>query len=219
MDCGLTQHIFAITDKSYLASFPCILTPKELDQEPGPLDAPDAPDAPDDAAGTEDNVEAEQPQPHDDPGDINSALQELSGGDDPGVADASLEPPDNTPWCTHFSCFEQKWDGSFRKMYDALYRRSFGLGRPDLRDSAILTTFLVCKRMYQEASESLFSTMRFSFSSMIAMDIFLKEVPRALVSRVQFVAVGHLVNPYSHSGQQLQTILQRLSDANIKSSR
>lgn len=195
LDCGLTQHIFSSTEKSYLLSFPCILSPEELNQEPGP---PAALDAPGDAAGAEDNVEPEQPQSHDDPGDIDGALQDLSG-DDPGVADSDPEPPNNTPWCAHFACFRkrlQKWDHSFVRMYSACYQRGEGRGRPgpDLRDSAILTTFLVCKRMYQEASEALFSEMRFSFSSMVAMDVFLSEVPRELASRVQFVDVGRLVD-------------------------
>lgn len=184
LDCGLTQHISAMAKGSHLLSYPCILSAEELNQDPGhPPHHPDAGDAPDD------NAQTEQPQPHDDPGDIDGALQELSSSE-PGVADDS-EPPDNTPWCGHFTCFRnktQKWGHSFARMYSACYRRY--RDRPDLRNNPILTTFLVCKRMYQEASESLFSEMRFSFSTVLAMDVFLCEVPRALVSRVQFVDVG-----------------------------
>jgi hypothetical protein len=188
LDCGLTQHILSITKDSYLLRFPCILSPQELNQEPGhPPPHSDHPVGADD-----DNDEAEQPQPHDDPGDIDGALQDLVS-DDPSVAD-DTEPRNNTPWCAHFACFRnnsRKWGHSFTRMYTASYRGSRGW--PDLRGSAILTTFLVCKRVYQEASESLFSKMRFSFTTMLAMDVFLSEVPRALVSRVQFVDVGHLV--------------------------
>lgn len=184
LDCGLTQHISAITGGSCLLSYPCILSAEELNQDPGrPPHHNDAGDAPDD------NAQTEQPQPQDDPGDIDGALLELSSND-PGVANDS-EPPNNHPWCGHFACFRnktQKWGHSFSRMYSACYRRY--RGQTDLRTSPILTAFLVCKRMYQEASESLFSEMRFSFSTMLAMDVFLCEVPRALVSRVQFIDVG-----------------------------
>ncbi|KAK7699703.1 hypothetical protein SLS64_011476 [Diaporthe eres] len=74
-------------------------------------------------------------------------------------------------------------------MHSAIYTWGEGPGRTDLRGSAVLTTFLVCKGMYQEASESLFSSMRFSFTTVRAMDLFLSEVPRALVSRIQAVDV------------------------------
>lgn len=201
LDYGLTQHILAMTEKSYLLTFPCVLSPEELNRAPGspaastspatPADAGDAADATnateDDAGGANDDGEAtEQPQPDDDPGDIAAAVQDVSGGD--------FEPPNNDPWCAHFACFRncsQKWDHSFSSMYTACYR-SHRPG-PDLRDSAVLTSFLVCRRMYQEASEDLFSKMRFSFSSMVAMDVFTSQVPRALVSRVKFVNVSCLV--------------------------
>lgn len=163
LDCGLTQHIFAIRKLSYLLSFPCILRPEDLNKEPGPQGVLDIPD---DAAGAR--------------------------GDPEGIP----EPPDSTPWCAHFVCFRsfmQKWNNSFAELYSALYRRGEGFGRPDPRGSAVLTTFLVCKRMYQEASESLFSSMRFSFTTVRAMDLFLSKVPRALVSRIQAVDVRRLV--------------------------
>lgn len=194
LDYGLTRHILALTEKSYLLSFPCILSAEELNQGPispsdptaptAPADVDDATAPPDDALGAADNGDADQPQPqsHDDPGDINSALQDLSGG--------RPELPRSTPWCAHFACFRQcsqKWHHSFSSMYAACYRSNRAW--PDLRGSAVLTAFLVCRRMYREASEDLFSKMRFSFSSMAAMDIFLREVPRALVSRVQFVNI------------------------------
>lgn len=186
LDCGLTQHISAMARGSYLLSYPCILSAEELNQDPGHLPHhPDAGDVPDD------NAQTEQPQPHDDPGDIDGALQELSSNE-PGVADDS-EPPNNHPWCGHFACFRnitKKWGHSFTRMYSAHYRQRALKAQPEPRNSPILTAFLVCKRMYQEASESLFSEMRFSFSTVLAMDVFLCEVPRALVSRVQFVDVG-----------------------------
>ncbi|KAG8157967.1 hypothetical protein KVR01_012239 [Diaporthe batatas] len=194
LDYGLTQHILAFNEKSYLLRFPCVLSPEELNRDPGspaasmlptpPTDAGDATDvagATVDADGANENGVIEELQSHDDPGDIAGAIQDLSGGD--------FELPNNDPWCAHFACFRncsQKWDHSFSSMYTACYRRR---GEPDLRNSAILTTFLVCRRMYQEASEDLFTKMRFSFSGMVAMDIFLSEVPRGLHSRIQFVSI------------------------------
>lgn len=185
LDCGLTQHIFATSKKSYLMSFPCILS-ADLNREPR------HPSHPADA-GADDYAQTEQPQTHDNHGDIDSALQELSSHE-LGVADYS-RPPNNTPWCAHFTCFRnktEKWGHSFARMYSAFYR-GFRV-QPDLRNSTILTTFLVCKRMYQEASESVFSKIRFCFTTMLAMEVFLSEVPPALVSRIQFVDVGILVH-------------------------
>ena len=198
LDCGLTQHIFAITPTSYLQSFPCILSPEELDREPGPPPPPpdaagpaidaNASNALDGNAGANDNGEpAEQPQPHDDPGDINDAYQDLGV---PGELLNEVQRRNSTPWCAHFTCFRnlsRKWGHSFSLMYEAGYRG--GRRLPDLRASTVLTTFLVCKRIYQEASESVFSRMRFSFGSTTAMDLFLNQVPRTLVSRIQFVDV------------------------------
>lgn len=187
LDCGLTQHILAFHPRSYLQSFPCILTREELDQVPGPPPPPPA-DAPD--AGPGENDEQDQPQPHDDPGDINGALQDLSagGGDD-------REPPPNTPWCVHYACFRRwsrKWDHSFSSMYTAAYRHS--RDRPDLAGSPVLTAFLVCRRVYAEASESLFSSLRLSFASLNAMRALVRQVPRSLVARVRCADVCCLLS-------------------------
>jgi hypothetical protein len=192
LDCGPTQHLYATTDQSFLLSFPCILSPAVLNQEPGcrRLDGGAAPqsDAPDEAAGAATGDEPQPPQAGDDPGDIDGAIYDIISD-----SEAEAETPDSTPWCAHSACFSsrvEKWNNSYFLMYSALYRR---YGRrvllPDLRGSAVLTTFVVCKRMYQEASESLYSRVRFSFTNMLAMDTFLSEVPRALTSRIQFVDV------------------------------
>lgn len=186
LDCGLTQHILALTPKAYLQSYPCVLSQDELDQEPVPAFPSDS-----DAAGfSEANDEQDEPQPHDDPGDINDALYDLGG--DYTSADrepAGREAP-NTPWCGHYACFRrwsQKYGHSFSSMYSAGYRSA--RSRPDLRASVVLTAFLVCKRVYQEAGESLYSSVRFSFSSLVAMKIFVSQVPRPLMYRIQFADV------------------------------
>lgn len=175
LDCGLTQHILAVTPKSHLQSYPCILGPAQLDQEPVPL-------APRDADG-DDAGAADQPQPHDDPGDINGALQDL------GAATADHEEP-GTTCCAHYACFRRwtkKWDHSFTRMYTVAY-----VNHPapaDVRSSPVLTAFLICKRVYEEASESLYSSARFSFASMTAVKVFIGQVPQPLVSRIQFTDV------------------------------
>lgn len=200
LDCGLTQHIFAFTDKAYLQSFPCLLSPEELDQDPSPRPVPrpdaagaegdaDAADGSDAGPDDDDNdgQDQPQPQPHDDPGDINSALQDLSAG---GAQGNEEQPSDNTPWCAHYTCFRhwgQKWGQSFSRMYTASYRHSRGL--PDLAGSPVLTAFLVCRRLYEEASESLFSSVRFSFASLASLRVFVGQVPRPLVARVRFADV------------------------------
>lgn len=181
LDCGLTQHVLALTPKSHLQSFPCVMSREELEQEPRP------PPPPPDAAG-DDGEPEDQPQDHDDPGDINSALQELSGGGVP-------PPPPythNTPWCVHHACFRRwsrKWDHSFSSMHSALYRRGGQGGWPYLAGSPVLTAFLACRRVYAEASESLYSSVRFSFTSLTALRVFVGQVPRPLVARVRFVDV------------------------------
>lgn len=181
LDCGLTQHILALTPKAYLQSYPCVLSQEELDQEPVPA----APGDSDAASGPDANEEQDEPQPHDDPGDINGALYDLSDGD----SSADRDPP-NTPWCAHHACFRrwtERYGHSFSSMYSADYRSE--RSRPDLRASVVLTAFLVCRRVYQEAGESLYSSVRFSFASLMVMKMFVGQVPRPLMSRIQFADV------------------------------
>lgn len=194
LDCGLTQHILALTPKSYLQSFPCVLSREELDREPARPPAPPPGDA-DDAAPDNDDY---QPQEYDDPGDINGALLDLIGEvatPTPSANDDS--PPNNsTPWCVHHACFRRwsgRWDHSFSRMYTACYRRDDNNSnrgwRPDLRGSPVLTAFLVCRRVYEEAGESVFSSVRFAFASLTALGVFVGQVPRGLVAGVRFVDV------------------------------
>lgn len=190
LDCGLTQHIMALSPKAHLQSYPCVLSQEELDQEPiaaatGDFDATGGSEADPDA-----NDEQEEPQSHDDPGDINGALYDLGGDYSPADSPADRESS-NTPWCGHHACFRrssQKYGHSFSSMYSAGYRSDRGL--PDLRASVVLTAFLVCRRVYQEAGESLYSSVRFFFSSLVAMTIFVGQVPRPLMCRIQFADVS-----------------------------
>ncbi|KAJ0106955.1 hypothetical protein J7T55_011050 [Diaporthe amygdali] len=180
-DHGLTQHIFLFSQNSYLQSFPCSLSPEQLNQDPSSATS---------AAGSTDEIIATpQFEPFDDPGDIDGALQELTLDDEDRLL--LCEPPCST-WCMHHVCFYrwiEKWDKSFSKVYSASYRGNTLRPLPDPRSSPVLAVFLACKQAHQEASESLFSTMRFSFSSLNAMHMFLEQVPQPMVSRIQYADV------------------------------
>lgn len=213
LDCGLTQHILALTPKAHLQSYPCVLSQDELDQEPVPAAPGDSDAADGSEAGPDANEEQDdEPQPHDDPGDINDALYDL-GGD---YSSADRESP-NTPWCAHHACFRrwsERYGHSFSSMYSAGYRSA--RSRPDLRASVVLTAFLVCRRVYQEAGESLYSSVRFSFASLVAMKIFVSQVPRPLMCRIQFADVC-LTAEWPPCAVSLILVVRRLnvSNANV----
>lgn len=179
MEGGLTQHIFALSPQSFLQSFPCILSPEELGQQPVVR--------PSSVADAEEDNQQHQWQSHDDPGDIDSAIQDLT------LEDTAVYNPPSHPWCMHSSCFSRwlgKWGSSYSRLYHASYKKRYtGRRWPDLRPSPTVALLLVCKRVHWEASDSLFSSMRFSFFSMNAVNMFLEHVPRPLVSRIQFVDV------------------------------
>lgn len=198
LDCGLTQHIYTFGKSSYLQSYPCILDDSEWEKDSRPRA--------EESSSTEAFVpelqtpdEQQQPPPYDDPGDIDGAIQDIAPG--PEGPTRTIDEQPHTPWCHHKPCFErwiEKWDRSFSRAYSANYRGSSPLGnttqrgRGDdrLRASPLLLPLLVCKRMYQEAGESLFSSMRFSFP-LEALERFLSDVPRALTERIQFVDVSY----------------------------
>ncbi|KAL1869351.1 hypothetical protein Daus18300_005563 [Diaporthe australafricana] len=186
MECGLTQHIFLLSPVSFLQSFPCILSHEELDQ---PAGVPSS-----SSAEAEEEDQQHQSQYYDDPGDIDGAYQDLALQDT-----AVYNPPPGTPWCMHCPChlrWTEKWANCFVKQYSASYIFKKGAGRDwqDLRSSPMLALLLVCKRVHLEASDSLFSNIRFSFSGMHALNTFLEQVPRPLVSRIRFVDImsGHV---------------------------
>lgn len=143
LDYDLIQHIIAFTPNAYLASFPCILSAEELDQEPGPV----------------------------------------NNGGAPGAL-----------WCMHRACLKSwsnKWGPTLSGAFSACIRREGSRSsRPnDLQSNPVLAVFLVCKLVYEEASESLYSRVRFSFGSSVALKIFLDRVPQWLAARVRFIDV------------------------------
>lgn len=203
IDCGLTQHIYTFSKNSYLQRYPCILDANEWDWDPRPraeessstgasnqvLQAPDG----------QLPADEQQPQPYDDPGDINGAILDIAPG--PGGPTRTIhEDQPDTPWCHHRPCFERwigKWDRFFSLAYSDNYRRTSPLAIETQqqrhgdrsRASPLLTALLVCRRMYHEAGDSLFSSMRFSFP-LEALERFVGDVPRGLTERVQFVDVS-----------------------------
>lgn len=203
LECGLTQHILALTPKAYLQSYPCVLSQDELAQEPVPAAPGDSDASGGSEAGPDANEEQDdEPQPHDDPGDINGALYDLGDGEPTTDRESS-----NNPWCGHYACFRrwsEKYGHSFSRMYSASYRSD--RGRPDLRASVVLTAFLVCRRVYQEAGESLYSSVRFSFASLTAMNIFVSQVPRPLMCRIQFADVCSSASCPSYAGSLILVV-------------
>lgn len=227
LECGITQHIYTFGKNSYLQSYPCILDACAWDRNP----APPAEETTTDSSSSETQALAadggqhqpaeeqqqeqpQQPQPQDDPGDVNGAIEDIAPG--PGGPTRTIDDgqPD-TPWCLHKACFErwtEKWDRSFERAYSACYRSTGGGGasvttqrqrrRPALPlTSTLLLPLLVCRRMYQEAGESMFSSLRFSFlfSGVEPVNRLLGGVPAALTERIRFVDVSGADTPSSFS--------------------
>ena len=201
LDCGLTQHIFTFGKSTYLQSYPCIIDADEWDKDLKTRAAEQSTEAPGPQA------QDEQLQPPDDPGDIDGAIQDIAPGPEEPIhaADNSSELP-GSPWCMHQTCFQrwiEKWDHSLYRAYSANYRRQANFistriraRDDDLRTSPLLLPLLVCKRMYQEARESMFSRLRFSFSAQDSLDRFVDDLPRELTERVQFVDVSHTLRTF-----------------------
>lgn len=227
LECGLTQHIYTFSNNSYLQSYPCILDANEWDRDPRPRaeESTSTGVSDDPAQQAQDGqplADEQQPQPYDDPGDIDGAIMDIAPGPGGPTSTIDDEQPD-TPWCHHKPCFERwigKWDRSFSRAYSANYRGSSPLAtenqrlrRDDrLRASPLLAVLLVCRRMYQEAGESLFSSMRFSFP-LEALERFLEDVPRGLTERIQFVDIVTCTLLLYETPPRVQTVCKTLRDS------
>ncbi|KUI68654.1 hypothetical protein VM1G_04573 [Cytospora mali] len=225
LDSGLTQHIYTFNEQTYLRSFPCILGPSEWDRDPRPGPEESSPQLPPDVQLPADDL---QPQPQDDPGDINGAIQDISPGPEvPGDVNGQRD----TPWCFHKLCFDhwiEKWDQLFSWAFSANYRGSSylcGINTPSmcqrsddrLRKSPLLLPLMVCRRMYQEAGESMFSNIRFSFPKAFVLGRFLEDVPSMLTGRIQYLDVLIYASrffraPPSHKSQ-LQVVCKMIQDS------
>lgn len=105
----------------------------------------------------------------------------------------------NSPWCMHETCFR-----AYISAYDMGYERAFsrnykGVGTqagrrrhiPPPSTVAMTLPFHVCKRMYIEASESLFSNVRFRFDNIFTLERFAKHLSPEAAARVCSVEVCH----------------------------
>lgn len=227
LDYGLDQHIYLFGPNSYLSHYPCILEPDAFDHHsPPPAESePDQTDSGSESesgsesgsesesepepgvepqaeidAEVEDGGDSDQPEPHDDPGDIDGAIQDLTAG--PSLAQVSLPPAASStthpwnasPWCMHERCFfayMEPYDRSFERAYSRNYRRDATRAAAHGR-AGLTKPFLVCKRMHKEASESLYSIMRFDFPAPAALKRFVECVPAELSARIRFVRLACL---------------------------
>lgn len=214
LDSGLTQHIYTFSKNSYLQSYPCLLDEQDWYRDPRPrVEGGNTTGGPDPQAVVAVPGEDQQPaieqlqaEPYDDPGDIDAAIQDIALGPTTPATDEQQQP--DTPWCLHRLCFERwidRWDRSFSRAYSANYRGPSALDgtqqrrrrpRPELRGGTLLLPLLVCRRMYEEAAESMFSCLRFSFPALDALDRFVRVVPQGLTERVQFVDVSDFVRGF-----------------------
>lgn len=141
-----------------------------------------------------------QPGIHDDPGDIDGAIQDIAAQIHDQAASVftatnlglgnDLHQWDSSPWCMHEKCFRgymECFGMSFEHGYSRNYKRA-----PRAANCVVGITkpMLVCKNMYIEASESLYSKIIFSFPNMLVLERFMNDVPWALSKRIQAVNVS-----------------------------
>ncbi|KAJ4425105.1 hypothetical protein N0V82_000160 [Gnomoniopsis sp. IMI 355080] len=199
---GTTQHIYLFGPNSYLSHYPCLLDKDAFNHHRPPATSLPSPATQDPAvaaaeAGPQDIGNTNQPELYDDPGDIDGAIQDLAAPqpefslDAPsGFGDGLHHKWDGSPWCMHKKCFQayiEDFDSSFVSGYSRNYRRA---SHGPTGKAGITKPLLVCKRMYTEASESLYSRLAFSFPDMTVLERFLNGVPRVLSTRIPIVYVS-----------------------------
>ncbi|KAJ4390794.1 hypothetical protein N0V93_004392 [Gnomoniopsis smithogilvyi] len=199
-DYGTLQHIYAFSGHSYLSHYPCLLDQDAFNHHSPPSPASREIEALAEAtaeAGVPDVGSPNQPESHDDPGDIDGAIQDLAAPQPqhaPGVAGglgdgAVAHNWDGSPWCMHEKCFQAYigvYGMSFSRAYSRNYKREI---RSPISILGITKPLLVCKKMYIEAGESLYSTIAFSFPDMTVLDRFMNSVPQALRERIPAVDI------------------------------
>lgn len=200
---GTIQHIYLFAPNSYLSHYPCLLEKGEFDHHclpPSPT--PPAPEATTDAAAetaAHTIGDEYEPELYDDPGDIDGAIQDITAPQ-PQPATVSMNGSGNaidvhewrdSPWCMHEKCFRaymEVFDMSFERAYSRHYRRGYLAATSEM---GITKPLVVCKKMYTEASESLYSKMAFSFPDTVTLERFMEDVPRPLRERIQSVDVSY----------------------------
>lgn len=201
---GQTQHLFMFGPNSYIVHYPCLLGKDAFKDYPdieSESEAESDSDSDSDQAGdSEQDDDAQdddaQDSAQDDPGDVNGAIQQIAGphpppgfpAPPPGANAAHWEA---SPWCNHMECFRgfmKSCNMGYQKAFSRNYRKR---DRPSF-PSEIIKPLLVCKRMYEEASKSLFTNVRFSFTDMRVLNRFNEAVPRGLRQKIKLVDVSVL---------------------------
>lgn len=110
---------------------------------------------------------------YDDPGDIDGAIQDIVAPL-PQLASVAISGIGRgahrwygSPWCEHNKCSKSRAS----------------------REVGVMKPLLVCKKMYTEASESLYSTMAFRFSNLSVLTRFMNNLSSVLSERIQSVDV------------------------------
>lgn len=203
---GTTQHIYLFGPNSYLSHYPCLLEKDAFNHHRPPAPSLPPSESQNSAVaaaetGSQDIGNNNLPESYDDPGDIDGAIQDLAAPQPQslpdaisGFGDGLLHKWDGSPWCMHKKCFQayiQTFDFSFERGYSRNYRRA---SRSPTGKVGITKPLLVCKRMYAEASESLYSKIAFSFPDMSVLERFLNDVPRVLRMRIPVIYVSDTVS-------------------------
>lgn len=198
LDYGIVQHIYLFGPGSHLSHYPCLLNADAFNHHHPPLPEQSGSEADPATEGDEDDEDNNQPEPDDDPGDINGAIAQIVANPPSQIqptdaANADVESDTNrwkaSPWCMHEKCFRaymEMYDMSFERAYSRNYQGLNHAARPTV---GLIRPFFLCKKMYMEAGESMYSVVRFSFASMAVLDRMIKEVPKYLSRRMQVVNV------------------------------
>lgn len=201
LDYGTVQHIHLFGPSSYLCHYPCLLDKNASTHHDSPsppsleLEASTEVAAEAGAQTIDDGTEFDS---HDDPGDIDGAIQDMASASQQQLVPAAPSGSDDdehdhvesSSCCMHEKCFVaylEAYGMSFEQAYSSNYRRP---RRAASGNVGITKPFLVCKKMYTEASESLYSATSFSFSDVSVFERFMETVPRALTDRIPFVDVS-----------------------------
>lgn len=208
IDYGTNQHIHLFSTNSYLSHYPCLLDEGAFTHPGPPSPPPLGLEGPSDVVtgngAQEFEDEINYDDPYDDPGDIDGAIQDIVSASEPqpgpaapdgdGSGNGERNQVDSSPWCMHKKCFVaymEAYGMLFDHAYSVNYRRS---GRVIFGNLGIAKPLLVCKKMYTEASELLYSTMTFRFPNVFALGRFMSVVPRALTKWISTVHVSYSVS-------------------------
>lgn len=193
LEYGIVQHICSFGYTSHLGHYPCVVDANTFNCHCRPAHPRPEPVVNDDEDAN-------------DPGDVNGAIQEIldnpplthippDDNDDPFATGAAVVPfrvstLASTPrhHSSHCFCFNA---------YTAGYDRTAHMRNLNLQETAVphvtvglAKPLLVCKRMYVEAGESLYSNVRFSFESADMLERFVACIPKDMSSMIKLVDVG-----------------------------